>query len=288
MLFHDTEPVSTKGDAGGVDSIRVCDGALSYVLTEEPLSDNMTKTTVIYVPSGTWYWGVTTGGNRSGSALEEVKWMAAPGTISSSALHTGKYQTQEPSLYNYYITNCSNLNIGGRTTVDVPDNNTDYIVGRTWGSTSAKPRITLEHLFARIVYITFNTKNDFGYSFTNVTISIESKDIISGTSGSYNISQGLWVSSTAPLGLTVLGSNISSTLSTDLYLIPADYYLYVNYRVHNGEKYLDISQKVVVSLSKKGCRYRLNLYPSLDNLAWSDNPCDDWDDGWDDDPEINL
>ena len=275
----------TKTDSRACSS-RVCDGVLDVLVTETDLDGPGTKTVAITSVNRTWYWGATTGGNSAGTSAETVKWGKASATASSGRISTGKFQTLTPTNYNYYLSNCSGMVISAGTYMTVPDNGTDFIAGRLWRSSLAAPKVSLEHVFARTGKVTFDTANDQGLTFSDFSFTLEGKGAVSGTAGTYNLRSRTWTSSSAPLGVTVLGTGASS-VDTDIYLIPSVYTLTVSFRVHNGPDFLDVSRKVDVSLSNRGCRYDVKISTAMD-FVWDNEKQGEWEDEWDDDKEIDL
>ena len=255
--------------------------AVSEPLPFEFVDGPGTKTTAITSVPSSLYWGATTGGNSSGTSSETVKYSKSTATTSSNKIYTGRYQTRTASTYNYYVTNCPNMYITSSSYITVPNNNTDYLAGRRYGSSSATPSVTLEHVFGRTGTFSLITSNDQGYTFDNITLSIQSNYAYSGTAGTYNLRSRSWTSRSAALPLTVLGSNVT-TVSTDMYLIPTYYWLYISYRVHNGTKYLDFTKRASIYVSK-GKRTHYNIYIPL-VYSWEGA----FDDSYDDEGQINL
>lgn len=278
--------VGTKALTDGRTAHYYTDGMLDYEIIEEPYGEELdapeTKTTAITSLSGTWYWGATTGGNSAGTAAERAKFAKTAGTVSSNTISTGRYQTATPTAYNWYVTNCPNMYVNAASYITVPNNSTDYIAGRAYASTSATPSVTLEHVFCRTGTFTFNSSNGYGYTFSNIAWAIQGRGSLAGTAGTYSLRSGSWTACSTPLTLTVLGSNTAS-VTTDLYLIPSTYTLFLNFRVTNGTTHLDVSRECELNFSTKGRRFSVNVTTSM-TFSWDDG----WDDGYDPGGDINL
>ena len=161
--------------------------------------------------------------SSTGSGTETVKWSAASASVSSSKINTGKYQTASPTSYNFYVANQS-FTVGGD--MAVANNSTDIIAGRTGGSSSSTPSVTLNHIFARTGTLTCNTQS--GYSISDVSWKIVSNGAVSGTAGTFNMKSQSWTASSASL------SEQTFTSSSDLYLIPGTYTIKVSYTLSKG------------------------------------------------------
>ena len=178
-----------------------------------------TKATPVTSIPSSLYWGATTG-----SGSESVKWSAASATVSSSQIHTGKYQTYSPTSYNFYVANQS-FTPGGNMTV--ANNGTDIIAGRTAGSSSTSPSVTLNHIFARTGTFTCNTQS--GYSISNISWTITSYGSVTGTAGTFNMASQSWTSRSAALSETTV------TSSSDYFLLPGEYTVKVTYTLTLGD-----------------------------------------------------
>ena len=183
-----------------------------------------TKGTNITTVPTTLYWGATTGGNAAGSTAETVKWATASSSVSSGKINTGKYQTATPTAYTYYVAN-QTFTAGGAMTV--ANNNTDILVGRTFGTTSSTPSVALDHIFAALGTLSVTAKS--GYTVSNVTWKFVSpSSSATGTAGTYNVRTKAWSSTTALAETTVAsGSN--------LYLIPGTYTVKVTFTLTKGD-----------------------------------------------------
>ena len=272
---------TTGGNAAGTEmEIVKWEKESAEIVEGSSISDD----TSVEVPDRPIYPG---GGKIDPGIVKPVPGTDEFASITAYRLETGKNQTTEPSYNNYYVTNCSTLNIGYDTFVSIPDNEIDYIAGRIWNSSDTMPEMTLEHLFVRTGTISVNTSNNLGYTFSNITVALKSADSMCGTAGRFSLRRMAWTARQSAFPLTVLGANVSSMIRTNLYLIPGNYGLVVSFRVHNGSKYLDVTQEGILPMTTRGHRYNINISFTMD-FSWTDNPIDDWDDGWDDDPEINL
>ncbi len=182
-----------------------------------------TKATAISSVPSSLYWGATTGTRQSS---EKQKWTAASSSVSSGKISTGKYQTATPTAYNYYV---SNVNFTVPATGDVTmsaENTTDVIFGYVAASSSLTPSITLNHIFARTKNFVCNTQS--GYSISSVSWQIEGVGTTTGTAGTYDMSTGVWSKTTA-----LAKQNVNN--SSDLYLIPGEYKIYVTYTLTKGD-----------------------------------------------------
>lgn len=182
-----------------------------------------TKTTAVTSMPSSLYWGGTTGSGGSQSA----KWASASGTVSSSKISTGKFQTATATTYNYYVSNV-NMSIGANTTVSATGgtSGTDVICGYTAGTNSATPSVTLNHIFARTGTITTSTSAG---SLSNVSYTIVRGSTSVGTSGTYNLRTGAWSSASG------LSSDTSISGSSDMYLIPGAYTIKVTATYTRGD-----------------------------------------------------
>lgn len=170
-----------------------------------------TKTSSVDAVPGAVYWGATTGSGGS----QSTKWSSAYSGVYGGAIYTGRYQTASATSYNYYVSNI-NMSVGANTTV-YATNDTDVIVGYTAGSSSTNPSVNLYHVFARTGSISVTTTNG---SFSPSSYSIAGYSSINGTAGTYNLRTGEWS------GVSQLG-NTGFNGSSDLYLIPGTYTIYV-------------------------------------------------------------
>ncbi len=197
-----------------------------------------TKATAVTSMPGTLYWGGTTGGNAAGTANEATKWSAAQGTVSSSKISTGKYQTYSPTTYNYYVSNV-NFTVGADTNI-AASNSTDIIAGRGAQTTSTTPSVTLNHIFARTGTLTMNTQS--GYTISGISWTIKANGGYSGVAGTYSIRQGAWTGVTTGLGSTAISS------SSDMYLIPGSYVISCTYTLTKGDWTHQFTKSATVSL----------------------------------------
>lgn len=197
-----------------------------------------TKTTEVSSLPTSLYWGASTGSAGS----ETQKWAAASGSVTGGAIHTGKYQTLSPTSYNYYVANQTFSIASAATTLTVADNSKDIIAGRTGGSSSLTPSVTLEHIFARTGTLTMSTQS--GYTISGISWTIVSKGSVSGTAGTYNLTTGSWTAASAPLSSTAV------TTSSDLYLIPGTYTVTCQYTLSKGDYSDTFSRSADVTLVK--------------------------------------
>lgn len=182
-----------------------------------------TKATAITSVPATLYWGASTGSAGS----ETQKWAAASASTSSNQIKTGKYQTASPTAYNFYVANQSFSIAASATTMTVANNNTDILSARV-SSSSTAVTMNLGHIFARTGTLTLNPQD--GYSLSNVSWKIVGASDINGTAGTYNMTTGTWTSSSAKIT-----SQTAITSSSDMYLIPGTYTIYVTYTLTKGD-----------------------------------------------------
>lgn len=171
----------------------------------------------------TLYWEGTAGAWKE----ESPKWESTAISVTSGTIATGKYQTAEPSAYNYYVsTNPITFGAGGSTIT--ADNSTDALAGCTQGATpETAPVILLEHIFARTGSLECIPES--GYEAGNVSWKIMSvPGGTGGKAGTYNIAARSW-------------SNVSAleqqdlTGSSDLYCTPGEYLMTVSYTLSKGD-----------------------------------------------------
>ena len=185
--------------------------------------DVQTKTTAITSVPSSLYFSMTTG---AAGASETSKKASASAGVSSSKISTGVYQSVTPVSYNYYVAN-SNISFGATGSTVTVSNTADAIAGKTAGSSSTSPSVTLNHLFARTGALTLNTQS--GYDISNISWKIASKSGgTGGTAGTYNIASNVWT------GVTALASQ-TVTSSSDLYCVPGVYTVTVSYTLTKGE-----------------------------------------------------
>ena len=178
-----------------------------------------TKATAVTALPSSLKWGGTTGGNAAGTAAETVKWATTDGTVSSSKINTGKYQTATPTAYTYYVAN-QTFTAGGSMTV--ANNNTDIIAGRTAANSTATPSVTLNHIFARTGSLTTNITSGDGATLSNVSSKIIGKSTINGTAGPFDMKTQAWTAAS-----TKLATATTLTGASDRYLIPGTYTIQV-------------------------------------------------------------
>ena len=106
------------------------------------------------------------------------------------------------------------------------ENTTDVIFGYVAASSSLTPSITLNHIFARTKNFVCNTQS--GYSISGVRWQIEGVGTTTGTAGTYDMSTGVWSKTTA-----LVKQDVNN--SSDLYLIPGEYKIYVTYTLTKGD-----------------------------------------------------
>lgn len=207
-----------------------------------------TKTTEISSIPSTLFWCATTG---SVGTSETQKYASTSATVTSSKIHTGKYQTAKPTEYNWYVCN-KGLNVptsAGSVTVTC-SNDLDVIAGVCKSST-ATPSVTLNHIFSRTGTLTLNTQQystTANYKLSDVSWKIQSKSGgTGGTAGTYNAGANSWSSVTA-LPQQVIGTAVPSSTtdnvavhSSDLYCIPGEYTMTVSYRLskYNNDSTID-------------------------------------------------
>ncbi len=199
---------------------------------------DQTKTSAVNSLPGSLYWGTTTGGNATGTANEAAKWGPTTGTVSSSKIYTGKYQTYSPTAYNHYVSNIS-FTVNANTSVSA-SNGTDVIVGRATQDNTSAPSITMTHIFARTGTLTMNTQS--GYTISGISWTIKANGGYSGTAGTYSLRQGAWTGVTTGLGSTAISS------SSDLYLIPGSYIISCTYTLSKGDWTKSFTKSATVTL----------------------------------------
>ena len=193
------------------------------------------------------YWCTTIGGNAAGSASESDEWNAGGGSpvysgVSAGVIYTGQYvDGDNPGTRNYY---CSNVSFNASTRTLSATNDTDIVVGRTFGSASASPTVNLVHIFARLGTFTMNAPT--GYTIDDIWWSIQGYSAPFGTAGTYNIQTSSWSDCT---GLTSL---LYISASSDLYVIPGLYTIICDYRLGHGGEYEYRTASAVVTIAR-GC-----------------------------------
>ncbi len=194
--------------------------------------DVQTKATAITEIPSSLNFSVTTG--KLGSS-ETTKKASASVSPASGKIATGLYQTANATSYNYYVSNCPITFAASGSTVSA-SNTTDVIAG-TATSDSTSPSVTLDHIFARTGNLTLNTQD--GYTLSVISWSIASST--GGTAGTYNIATKAWSQ------LTKLATT-SITKTSDMYLVPGNYTLTVNYTLTKGDWTKSFTKSAVVTL----------------------------------------
>ena len=194
--------------------------------------DVQTKATAITEIPSSLNFSVTTG--KLGSS-ETTKKASASVSPASGKIATGLYQTANATSYNYYVSNCPITFAASGSTVSA-SNATDVIAG-TATSSSTSPSVTLDHIFARTGTLTLNTQT--GYALSKVSWSIDSST--GGTAGTYNIATKAWSKLTALASTSITGSS-------DMYLVPGNYTLTVNYTLTKGDWTKSFTKSAVVTL----------------------------------------
>lgn len=195
----------------------------------------------------TLYWGATTGGNSGGTTNETQKWAVASATRSNASIATGKYQTATPTAYNYYVaTQTFTIPSSGTASMTVQNNSNDVLAGRLFSSPSSNPTVELNHVFARTGTLTLTATNGFTIQGTPTwTIVGRNSNGIQGTAGTYNLSTGQWTAAS-----TRLTTAQAITSSSDLYLIPGEYTITVNYTITKGDFTAQRSKSAYIQLTK--------------------------------------
>lgn len=211
------------------------------------LFDTDTKATeVTSLASTTVYWGATTGGNAAGSGTETSKWTAASASVgSNSKFSTGKKQTATATAYNYYVSN-ADFTIGASTSMTVENNNTDIVAGRLFGNNTTTPKVTCEHIFARLCNVT--TQAATGYSISAIAVLITPK-----VSGTYNLRTQSWTASNNG-SQTIISNTAIGTKSNDIYLVPGDYTVTLSWTASIGnytKTFTNVSKTVTLQKGKK-------------------------------------
>lgn len=191
------------------------------------------------------YWCTTTGGNAGGGSTEYEEWNAGGGSpnysdVSAGVIYTGKFvNSNNPGVRNYY---CSNVSFNASTRSLSATNDTDIVVGRTYGSSSASPSVNLLHIFARMGDLTMNPPS--GYTIDNISWTIQGYSGSYGTSGTYNIQTSSWS------GCSGLTSATPISSGSDLYLIPGTYLLNCSYSLHRYGMTQDIAASAIITLQR--------------------------------------
>ena len=160
----------------------------------------------------------------TGSAgSETVKNASASMSISAGAIATGWVQTATPTTYNYHLSNVAMSVTSGNPTI-AASNATDVIAGSA-SSSALTPAVALDHIFARTG--TLLAKAPAGYTISGVTWEIAS-NAGAGVSGTYNMNTKAW-SGTSALAKQAF------TSSSDLYLVPGSYKIYLTYTLTKGD-----------------------------------------------------
>lgn len=187
--------------------ITVDDGSLD--------ADVRTKTTAISSVPSSLYMAGSTGSSSSQSS----KWSPKSMSVASGKISTGYYQTASATAYNYYLSNASMAFTSSGFTITADGTAQDVVAGVTMSSSATNPSVTLNHVFARLGSLSCTSSN--GYSLSNLSYKLKSKDSTTGTKGTYNIGTGAWSKTTTLSEQTV-------TSSSDLYLVPGTYTLTVS------------------------------------------------------------
>ena len=124
----------------------------------------------------------------------------------------------------------------------VANNNTDILAARV-SSNGTAVSVSLGHIFARTGALTLNTQS--GYTLSDVSWKIVGKSTINGTAGIYNMTTGSWTSAS-----TKLSDQTTITSSSDMYLIPGDYTIYVTYTLTKGDYSQSFTKHGDVTLEK--------------------------------------
>lgn len=202
-------------------------------------------TPVTSLASTTLYWGATMGGNAAGSADETVKYETEDAVTSSGAvIATGKYQTATPTAYNWYISNVP-FTTSENTSLTVPDNSTDIVIGRLFGETSSTPTVTIGHIFARLCSVTVQAYS--GYTVSSVSVTITPK-----TSGTYNLCSMSWTEG-VDASTETIAESAPGTKSNDIWLVPGEYTLTIGWTetISNYEKTFSGVTKTVTLLPNR-------------------------------------
>lgn len=183
-----------------------------------------TKATAITSVPSSLYWSATTG-----TSTETSKYASASATVASGKIKTGKYQTAQPTAYNYYVANKAITFAAGGSTI-VASNDTDVVAGRASATTSTSPSVALDHIFARTGSLTANAPSGYTISDVSWTIVQSSTSATCGTAGTYNIKTGAWTAVS-----TRLSSAAALTSTSDMYLIPGTYTFSITYTLTKGD-----------------------------------------------------
>jgi len=201
-----------------------------------------TKTTAITAVPTTLYWGATKGGNAAGTTNETLVWSKASASLSSGKISTGKYQTNTPTAYNYYVTNKDNLTVGTSTTTITTDNTVDALAGRTFGNSTTSPSVELQHIFSRTGTLTMNTQS--GYTISAVSWTIAGSSTVNGTAGTYDLKSGTWTAAS-----TKITEDTAIASDSDMYLIPGTYTIKCTYTLTKGDWTRTFTKSASVNLT---------------------------------------
>ena len=168
------------------------------------------------------YWSGTSGPWKD----ETPKWNSVQTGPAGDSLHTGRYQSNPATRYNYYVSNVPISFSSGGSTIEV-DGSTDVIAGCTKGATDdISPSITLEHILARTGKICIIPPE--GCTINPVSYVLFA-DRTGGPKGTYNIATRDW--SNIPDRLTAYTLKDNS----DLYLIPGTYLIRIGIYLRKGK-----------------------------------------------------
>lgn len=198
-------------------------------------ADVETRATPVNSVPQTLYWGATTGGNTAGTTNETVRYAGNNNTqgiqasVSNGTVATGRYQTSPAASINWYVSNVNFAFSSGNPSLTVSNNQTDVVVGRTFGSSLTNPQVQLEHIFCRTGSVTINTTDGYSISVTGCDVQSPSNST-TGTAGVYNMRTGQWSSAS-----TRLTSWTSLLNNADLWLIPGTYNIRLTYVLTKGD-----------------------------------------------------
>lgn len=209
-------------------------------------------TDITSVPSIVYY-GIFTGGNSAGTSSESLYsgQTVQSASLTSGRIETGIIQSSPAASLNYYV---SNVSFSSSGTITVSSNTTDVLAGRLWGSTSATPNVSLEHIFSKTGTLTVQSQS--GWTYSNIKWYISSYGTITGKAGVYNMRTQAWTSRSSALASTQINS------SSNLYVIPGVYKINVTFTAtHEGKAY-SVNQEGLVTFVK-GRKMNITVVPNL-------------------------
>jgi len=188
-----------------------------------------TKTSVVSSVSSV-FWQINNGSTPVAAVGSN------PTSVSSNKVSTGYYWPSSSATYTFYV---SNVTFNSSSKAITATNATDIVCGSatetSLTSAGTNVSVTLDHIFARTGSLTLNAPS--GYSVSVSKWEIKSSGSATGTAGTYTIG-GSW-GSTATTEL----ARQEFTGSSDLYLIPGTYTVWVTYTISKSPGYSETLTK---------------------------------------------